>query len=226
VGTSIQVAPSFPGEGQQKPSVAVTPYDANGNWVGIGNGVVLPVTMTDLDYYQAQPLAVQKAIMLQMPVGPDRTAMFAALAAQGFLIDEAIMVLAQSPTELMAERLQDGYTYVPSMLQLMVSIAPGLAAPGYTAYVPKPPFPPGSIVVSVKASDYPAMAVPVAPPPPPVPYVGSYMGNGYWGASEAAQSLFEAGQTTVQGGVKYAFFVGTDGPFGKTYFWTLASPSA
>ena len=180
--------------------------------------------MTDQLYYNAQPLAVQALIEAQMDVGTARTAAFATLAAQGYSIDEEIMVLAQSPTVITAQRVQYGYTWVPQMLSANVTLAPGLTFPGVPSYNPLPPFPNGSIEVSLAAAEYPAVKPPVITPPA-VPYVGAYVGNGYWATSEAAQSVFQNGQSYTQAGIKYIFVVGSDGPFGKTYFWKLAPTS-
>jgi hypothetical protein len=220
------MTPSFPANSPFSPPVGsfvISPYDANGNWVGIGNGVPVEVGMTDQLYYNAQPLAVQALIEAQMQIGTARTKAFAALAAQGYSIDEEIMVLGQSPTVITAQRVQYGYTWVPQMLSANVTLAPGLTFPGVPSYNPLPPFPPGSIVVSLAASQYLAVKPP-AVPVPAVPYVGSYVGNGYYIVSEAAQSLFQNGQgyTDPVTGIKYVFIVGSMGAFGKTYFWTLA----
>ncbi len=213
----------FPVNSQFTPASVVTPYDSTGKWVGMGNGVVVPVTMTDDEYYLAQPLAVQTLIKQQLDVGNARTAAFAALAANSYAIDEEIMVLAQAPTYIMAQRKMYGYTWVGSIFATSFTLAPGLVDPGYVNYNPEKPYPPLSIVVSVSAEDYPAVAVPVVPVPV-APYVGFYVGNGYFEVSEAAQTIFVDGQdyTDPLSGIGYVFVAGTDGPFGKTYFWKLA----
>jgi hypothetical protein len=216
-------AQSFPGNSPFSPTSVVTPYDASGNWVGMGNGVTVAVTMTDQGYYAAQPLAVQTVIKQQLPVGTARTAAFVALAVNSYAIDNEIMVLAQSPTVIMAQREMYGYTWTGSMFATSFTIAPGLSAPGYAPYVATLPYPPLSIPVSVAAAAYPAVTPPVVPAPA-VPYVGSYLGNGYYATSMAAQTTFVNGQnyTDPTSGIAYVFVVGTDGPFGKTYFWTPA----
>lgn len=143
------------------------------------------------------------------------------LAVGGLLIDAVIDAEGGDPYIIMFERAQYGYTWVPSALAAPITLAPGLSFPGVPSYNAGKPYPPGSIVVSTNLADYPPFAVP-EPPVVEVPYVGSYTGNGFYIASEAAQTTFSNGQTYEQNGVNYVFVVGSMGAFGATYFWRIA----
>jgi hypothetical protein len=142
------------------------------------------------------------------------------LALSGLLIDAPIDAYAGDPYTYMYERIQYGYTWVPSALAAPITLAPGLSYPGIPSYNPNPPYPPGSIKVSINLADYPPFAVPV-PPVTTVPYVGSYAGNGFYFASEAAQTTFLSNEKYTQAGVDYYFVVGSMGAFGATYFWRI-----
>ena len=155
----------FPANSPFVPTSVVTPYDASGKWVGIGNGVTIQVTATDQDYYASRPLPVQT--LFPMDQGGARQAAAAALAAQGYPIDNEIDACAQSPMMIMYFRLLYGYKWVPTALGAPVLLPPGLSFSGLPSYDPNKP-PPGSITVSVNKADY----VSIAPPAPPRVAVG------------------------------------------------------
>ena len=142
------------------------------------------------------------------------------LALLGLLIDAPIDAFGGDPYTLMLERTQYGYTWVPLALVAPITLAPGLSFPGVPTYDPSPPFPPGSIKVSLDLKDYPPFPV-VVKPPALVPFVGSYMGNGFYGASEQAQTTFTQGEQYEQNNVNYYFVIGSMGALGATYFWRI-----
>jgi len=142
------------------------------------------------------------------------------LALSGLLIDAPIDAYAGDPYTYMFEREQYGYTWVPSALAAPIPLAPGLSYPGVPSYNANPPFPPGSIKVSINLADYPPFALPTVPTPP-VPFVGSYAGNGFYFASEVAETTFLPNEKYTQGGTEYYFVVGSMGAFGATYFWRI-----
>lgn len=79
------------------------------------------------------------------------------LAQQGFAIDKAIMVDHQNPYKEMKARKEQGYTWVPSLLQPNVPAAPGVHPPGGGSYDPSVA-PKGSIKVSIDYLDYPVFS--------------------------------------------------------------------
>ena len=154
-------------------TAVATPWDAAWNWVGIGNGVIVQITMTDDEYWASQPLAVQ-ALRPAPGTLPNANAAMA-LALQGYPIDVVIMALGGFPTVTMATRLWEGWTSVPSAFQA-VPLPPGLTEPGNLTYNPKI-VPPGYIPVSVASSAYP----PAVPPTPVTPSAVSLVGPGFGG---------------------------------------------
>jgi hypothetical protein len=98
----------------------------------------------DQAYWAEQPPAVQA---LQNMDPADRGAAALQLAQQGYTIDVPIMAWGWDPLTTMVERQNYGYTWVPSAMQPMVPLAPGLSFPGLQSYDPKSP-PEGSIAVT------------------------------------------------------------------------------
>jgi len=98
----------------------------------------------DQAYWAQQPAAVQ-ALQNMDPADRSTTAM--QLAEQGYKIDVPIMVWGWDPLTTMVERQNYGYTWVPSAMQPMVPLAPGLSFPGLQSYDPTNP-PAGSIAVT------------------------------------------------------------------------------
>lgn len=92
-----------------------------------------------------------------------RTALAVQLASKGVKVDMDIDAYGSSAWHTMKLRKQYGYTWVPSLLQPPVPVAPGLYFPGVPSYDPASP-PIGSVKVSVDVKDYPAVVV-EAPPP-------------------------------------------------------------
>ncbi len=97
-------------------------------------------------YWAEQPPAVQTLQFMQMD---ERGSAAEELAAQGYTIDVPIMVDGGDPLAVMIQRLEDGYTWVPSALQQNIPAGPGIDDTGATPYNPNSP-PAGSIIVSTK----------------------------------------------------------------------------
>jgi hypothetical protein len=102
-------------------------------------------TMTPADaYWDAQPPAVQQLRYMEM----DQRGSYAEqLASEGYTIDVPIMVDGGDPLAVMIQRMEDGYTWVPSALQANIPAGPGITFPGLPSYDANNP-PPGSIIVS------------------------------------------------------------------------------
>jgi len=90
---------------------------------------------------------------------PERMAKAVELAISGKLIDPEIQARGANPWETMMLREAYGYTWVPSLLQPPVLIAPGLVVPGVAPYNAES-FPAGSIKVSVDPADYKPFVTP------------------------------------------------------------------
>jgi hypothetical protein len=146
------------------------------------------------------------------------------LAQQGFTIDVPIMVWDWDPYLVMLQRENYGFTWVPSMLQSNVSIAPGVTQPGTVPYNPNNP-PAGSIKVSLSLADYPPFATP-APTPVPTPatsLVGINTGAGFYAAVLPAAASLTNGQIyTGDPRGTFTFHVAST-PFGSSYWFTLNS---
>ena len=95
-------------------------------------------------YWAAQPPAVQA--LRNVDDYSQRTELAAKLSAEGYDIDVPIMVYGWDPAKITAARESYGYTWVPSATQTPVEMAPGVTAPGGTAYNANNP-PAGSIAV-------------------------------------------------------------------------------
>jgi hypothetical protein len=114
----------------------------------------------DANYWASQPPAVQ--VLQNMDIGEVRKFAAASLATQGYLIDFIIMGEGWGPYATMAQRVQDGYTWVLSALQptSLLPVAPGLHVPGLPDYNPNPPFPPDTIPVANNKDFYLPYVVP------------------------------------------------------------------
>ncbi len=95
-------------------------------------------------YWAEQPAAVQA--LQNMPFA-EREAYAVQLEAEGYTIDQEIMVDGQDPLAVMINREELGYTWVPSATQPPLEMGPGLTMPGMTSYDPNDP-PEGSILTS------------------------------------------------------------------------------
>jgi len=100
----------------------------------------------DDDYWASQPAAVQQLRNIQNP--NQRAELANQLAGEGYKIDLPIMVWGWDPVTTMQMRESYGYTWVPSLGQQPIAVAPGLSCPGATSYNPADP-PAGSISVCV-----------------------------------------------------------------------------
>lgn len=106
-------------------------------------------TQFDAAYKAAQPEPVQQ--LMAMPAGiASRAPTAAKLAQEGYLIDNAIMVWGYDPWIATQARIQLGYTWIPSLLQPPVMVAPGIAKPvgGLQIYDPQI-IPAGAIPVTL-----------------------------------------------------------------------------
>ena len=199
---------------------------------GLAFGQAAPPTTAqtfDAAYVASKDQRIQAlfACTLGLPCGPTQLALDpmtrfnrAGQLAQVLVVDEQIDSLGGDPYLIMLERQQYGYTAVGAIGQFVpFSTPPGVSAPGIPAYDPTGL----AIKVSTSLADYPPFPVPVLQATAAAPYVGSYAGNGFYFASQAAQSTFANGQQYSQAGVTYVFVVGNMGPFGKTYFWQKAN---
>lgn len=135
------------------------------------------------------------------------------LAQQGFVIDTAIMVRGFEAVTAMGMRKEFGYTWVPSLGQPSVPLAPSIQFPGLLTYDPTNP-PPNSIKVSLNAEDYPAFDPPPPPPPPSDQHlVGWNVGGTIYtyapGAIVNGKFIVTDGQVVTQDGVQYKAHVNT-----------------
>lgn len=138
------------------------------------------------------------------------------------IVDANIDAMGADPLLEQADRQEDGYTWVPSMIQPNVPVPPGVNFPGVTPYDPNNP-PAGSIKVSTNIADYPAYVPPPAPSEPvtPVLYVGALIRANWYALTVAAVAAFNAGSlpsTWQEGGHTYQLQIV---PFlmGSEKFW-------
>lgn len=95
-------------------------------------------------YWSKQPAAVQQLREIQDM--SQRQTLGAQLAAQGYQIDNAVMIWGWDAGATTALRQSMGYTWIPAANQPNISAAPGITGPGITPYDPNHP-PAGSIAV-------------------------------------------------------------------------------
>lgn len=110
------------------------------------------ITLTADIYWRHQP----KEIRALEKLGLQGIEQWKELALAGFQIDTQCMIYGWDPPLVMAMRMSYGYVWYPSLLNANVVNPPGFkqANPNYPAYDPAKP-PPGAIIVSVDAKDYP-----------------------------------------------------------------------
>lgn len=107
----------------------------------------------DAAYWASKPPEVA-ALKTMEPWSAELAAEATRLALAGHIIDREVMALgAVSPYNVMKLRETYGYTWVPSLLQESVPIAPGLWQLNVASYDPSNP-PAGSIMVSLVLADY------------------------------------------------------------------------
>ncbi len=95
-------------------------------------------------YWEKQPAAVRQ--LREIDDVDRRSQLGSQLASQGYSIDVPIMIWGWDAGLTTQLRQSYGYTWVPSAMSQAVSAAPGLSAPGMTAYDPAHG-PAGSIAV-------------------------------------------------------------------------------
>ena len=148
-GGSAPAAPSTPAA--SAPAAAAT---SNGTVSGepLDDAARSKLIQSEIDaYWAGQPPAVQQ--LRNVGDFVQRMSMANQLTSQGYSIDKSIMVWGYDPMKTMVTRQIYGYSWVPSLNQLVDSTPPpGFALPGQTPYDPAHPAP-GSIEVSTKFAD-------------------------------------------------------------------------
>jgi hypothetical protein len=96
-------------------------------------------------YWAKQPAAVQQ--LREMDDPGDRQALAGQLMSQGYSIDYSIMVMGMDAAKTTALRQEYGYTWVPSMGQNPIELAPGLPGFGTLQQYDPDHGPEGSIAV-------------------------------------------------------------------------------
>lgn len=96
-------------------------------------------------YWAKQPAAVQQLREMEDP--EDRQALAGQLMSQGYSIDYSIMVMGMDAGKTTALRQAYGYTWVPSMGQNPIELAPGLPGFGTLQQYDPDHGPEGSIAV-------------------------------------------------------------------------------
>lgn len=139
-------APAVPDVPKAKKTLSPKLVDAGVNLPAPDN-VSTPAAATGTAedrYWAAQPVEVRQ---LRSIDDPDTRSMVAqSLSAKGYKIDLPIMVWGWGAANTMLARQSYGYTWVPSMGQPPVQVAPGLFFPGVPSYDPNA-HPAGSIEV-------------------------------------------------------------------------------
>lgn len=180
----------------------------------------IPVSLTADAYWAHQPPAVQALRNSQnFDLAMD-------LAKRGYVIDEAIMLWGWDAVSTMAQRVIDGYTWVPSVAQPNIPIGPGIINVWNIQSYDKDHAPAGSVIVSVNAADYPPFFVPTTPAPTvDEPLVGLAIGGGYYrpgmGAAKGGIIRVTDGQKVEQDGVEYIAHVGMS-PMGPSVIFQKA----
>lgn len=110
------------------------------------------------------------------------------LAKKGFIIDKSIMSDGWDPYDTMSDRIQDGYPWIPNILQPPLTLAPGVTPfPG--AFPQSKKRPANAIKVSLDLKDYAPFSRPPAPPvlpPPSLSLVGLDLGGGTYSVPSPA----------------------------------------
>lgn len=175
-------------------------------------------------YWLSKPPAVRVLAAME-PYTNARTqeALKLALPPNSLSVDMEIDAFGAQPWYSMKNRIMYGYTWVPSMLQPPIPVAPGLEFPGQPVYNPNNP-PAGSIRVSANIDDY----KPFDPPPPPPPAVVSVTAEPNWtlqsGGWAPAKAFDKSPDGTVYDGPKGKWVkVVTATPFGSSAYWLRLS---
>lgn len=120
------------GDSPQKPTSITSPYQP---------GVIIKVTATDDDFWNAQSAAVRV-----LRTNPDPV-LARKLAREGNKILPGISDgSGQDPMLDICNWLQNGWSWVPVLMQQLPQLPPGVVAPNYIPYAPKNP-PPGSMIL-------------------------------------------------------------------------------
>jgi hypothetical protein len=103
-----------------------------------------PLPTSEDAYWALQPPAVRVLRDLHPEARSEKAQ---ELLQKGYIIDYPIMVLGWGPLKTMLARHNAGYTWVPSFMQTVTQVIPGMNFPGVPPYDPSNP-PPRSIPVT------------------------------------------------------------------------------
>lgn len=174
----------------------------------------------DAAYWAHFPAQIQ-ALKNDANAYVDATALRTSAVAN--LVDFPVMVWHSDPFLTMLLRIQYGYTWVPNAFQPNIVAGPGISFPGFPVYNPIPPFPAGSIKVSLDLNDYPSNT-PVPPPPTPtVDPVGPLAyGNIYYTGPGWTIVKYPSGSTytDARGTFSLTCVVGVAG-IGNSCYWSV-----
>ena len=181
-------------------------------------------TEYDTAYKAAIPANIVEVMNMPMSNSQEITARqnaFVALAQNGYIIDNDIMVWGWDPFTTMSLRVQYGYTWVPSLLQSNIQEAPGISSPGLIPYNSANP-PAGSIIIS---NFWPTPPPPIQPAQPPAAPTTLSLGismapnfPGYYQMVNDSSSI-PVGTDIVLNGHTYVKQVLSVTPFGTLYGW-------
>lgn len=153
-------APANPGSPLLTPDgypVALLFYGASGADAVAPPPPPPPLPTSEDTYWAMQPPAVRVLRDLQPEARSEKAQ---ELLQKGYIIDYPIMVLGWGPLKTMLARHNAGYTWVPSFMQTVTQVIPGMNFPGIPPYDPNNP-PPRSIPVTIDfargTSDGPAI---------------------------------------------------------------------
>lgn len=171
--------------------------------------------------YEAS-LPPETRALLATPEQEDRAK---ALAMKGFIIDAPIMIWGEGPWRAMTIRQSYGFTWVPSMLQPPIEMAPGIQVPGQIPYDPANP-PAGSIKVSTDPADFPPWPVPVVAAPPSTPAAQilgkQIVGTSNWFYVGPAAQTWPDGKLWTDPSTRNSYSLHVvQVPFGASKWWEL-----
>lgn len=146
--------PSSTGSAKSAAAAPASPIDVSGMLMFSGipdpakdTGPTAPTIKNAVDaYWAAQPEEVQ--VLRTIDDWTERGEMGWKLAQQGFVIDPNIMLHRWDPYMTMKGRMEEGYTWVPSVGQDGIPVSPGLTFPGLPSYDAGNP-PRGAVLVSL-----------------------------------------------------------------------------